>query len=173
MACALTQGYTLGTCKDGVGGIKEAYFMEFGNLLTTTEVSGVVTAMTKTAGTRFFKYQLQRETATFQETIESQPANGTVAYRPELTIIINRLQTSVRNEILLLAKNTLVAVVKDNNNRYWLLGKGAGLDLSQGTAGPGTAATDRSGYSLTFSGVEPELAIEVDEATAATLETAG
>jgi hypothetical protein len=173
MACALTQGYTLGGCKDGVGGIKEAYFIEWGGIASITEASGVVTAITKTASMRFWKYELQRETSTFKEGIEGNPANGTVVYRPELTVILNRLQTSVRNEILLLAKNLLVAVVLDRNGKYWLLGKGGGLDLTTGEAGPGTAATDRSGYTLTFTGSEAELAVEVDSATAATLTTPG
>lgn len=171
MACSLTQGYSLGACKDGVGGIKEVYFIEFTNVSAMTEASGVITALTKETGTRFYKYQLQRETGTFKETIESNPQNNTVAYRPELTVVLNRLQTAVRNEILLLAKNLLMAVVKDRNDKYWLLGRTGGLDLTAGEAGPGTAATDRSGYSLTFTGVEPELGIEVDSTVAAGLET--
>lgn len=173
MACSLTQGYSLGTCKDGVGGISEAYFIEFSNVTTMTEASGVITALTKATGKRFYKYELQKETATFKETIESNAQNQTVAYRPELTVIINRLQTAVRNEILLLAKNLLIAVVKDRNGKYWMLGRTGGLDLTSGEGGPGTAATDRSGYSLVFTGVEPELAIEVASGVASALETVG
>lgn len=161
MPCALTQGYTLLGCKDGIGGIAEAYFIEKGNVASYTKVSGQVTAMTTSSGTKFYKYELQRNTSTFEETIESNPENGTVAYNQSLTIILNRLQTSVRNEILLLAKNQLLVIVKDRNGNYWLMGETGGLDLTTGTAGPGTAATDRSGYSLTFTGQEPELSCAV------------
>ena len=173
MACSLTQGYSLGQCKDGVGGIKEVFFIEFSGVSSMTEASGVITALVNASGKRFYKYELQKETATFKETIESNAQNNTVAYRPELTVILNRLQTSVRNEILLLAKNLLIAVVLDRNGKYWLLGRTGGLDLTAGEGGPGTAATDRSGYSLTFTGVEPELALEVDSTVAAGLETPG
>jgi hypothetical protein len=76
---------------------------------------------------------------------------------------------NVRNEILLLAQNTLMAVVQDANNKYWLLGKLNGIDLTGGNAATGTAATDRSGYTLTFSGSEPALAPEVQASVISTL----
>lgn len=173
MACALTQGYSLLGCKDGIGGISEVYFIEKGNVSSYVKVSGQVTAITKATGKQFYKYELQRNTSTYVENIESNPDNGTVAYNQELTIILNRLQVSVRNEILLLAKNQLIAVVKDRNSNYWMLGETGGLDLTSGTAGPGTAATDRSGYSLTFTAQEPELAAGVSSAVAAALTTPG
>jgi hypothetical protein len=74
---------------------------------------------------------------------------------------------------LLLAQNTLVAVVKDNNGKYWYLGKQRGLDLTGGSAGTGTADGDRSGYTLTFTGAEPALAPEVNSTVAGQLTTAG
>jgi hypothetical protein len=73
----------------------------------------------------------------------------------------------------LLAQNTLVAVAKDNNGKYWYLGKTRGLDLTAGSAGTGTADGDRSGYTLTFTGAEPQLAPEVNSTVAGQLTTAG
>ena len=49
MPCALTQGYVL-DCKDSLGGITEVYFMAAQDVSTTTEASGVITAITKKAG---------------------------------------------------------------------------------------------------------------------------
>jgi hypothetical protein len=72
------------------------------------------------------------------------------------------MQANTRNEILLLAKNNLMAVVEDANGKYWLLGKSNGLDLTGGNSGSGTAQGDRNGYTLTFSGGEKELAPEVN-----------
>jgi hypothetical protein len=171
--CSLTSNYTLGACKDGIGGLAEVYFIEKSNISSYTKASGVITALTKATGKKFYKYELQRNTSTFTETIEGNPDNGTVAYNQELVIILNRLAVAVRNEVLLLAKNLLVAVAKDRNGNFWMLGETGGIDLTAGTAGPGTGATDRSGYSLTFSGVEPELAASVSSGVAAALTTAG
>ena len=172
MACALTQGYTL-DCRDSLGGITEVYFMAFQDVASTTEASGVITALTKDTGKRFYKYELTKGTSVLTENINSNVQNGTLYYTPELTIILNKLQANTRNEILLLAKNLLVAVAKDNNGKYWYLGKTRGIDLTAGSGTSGTADADRSGYTLTFTGSEPELAPEVNSATAATLTTAG
>lgn len=172
MACALTQGYAL-DCKDSAGGIVEIYFIEKANLSTVTEASGVVTAITKATGKRFWKWELPKNTGSLNETITGSIENGTVFYASELILVVNKLNVNVRNEIKLLAQNTLVAVVKDNNSKYWMVGKDRGLDLTTGTSGTGTAFGDRSGYSLTFSGSEPSPMLQVNDAVAAALETAG
>lgn len=172
MSCALTQGYVL-DCKDSLGGITEVYFMAFQDVASTTEASGVITALTKDSGKRFYKYELVKGTASLTETINSNVQNGTLYYTPELTIILNKLQANTRNEILLLAKNLLVSVAKDSNGKFWYLGKTRGLDLTAGSGTTGTAEGDRSGYTLTFAGAEPALAPEVDSTVAASLETAG
>ena len=172
MACALTQGYTL-DCRDSLGGITEVYFIASSDITSSTEASGVITALTKDTGKRFYKYELTKGTSVLTENVNSNVQNGTLYYTPELTIILNKLQANTRNEILLLAKNLLVAVAKDNNGKYWYLGKTRGIDLTAGSATSGTADADRSGYTLTFAGSEPELAPEVNSAVAAALTTAG
>ena len=83
------------------------------------------------------------------------------------------MQTNTRNELLLLAQNSLVAVVKDSNGIYWYLGKTRGIDLTANAASTGTAQGDRSGFTLTFTGSEPELAPSVASNVASALETAG
>jgi hypothetical protein len=160
MACALTQGYVL-DCKDSLGGITEVLFIASKDVTATTEVSGVITAVTKASGKRFYKYELVKETSSFVENVNASVENGSIFYQQELTVILNKLQANTRNEILLLAQNLLVAVVKDNNGKYWYLGKTRGLDITGGSAGSGTAMGDRSGYTLTFTAKEPELTPEV------------
>jgi len=172
MPCALTQGYVI-DCKDSLGGISEVYFMPFNDLATITATAGVVTALTKDTGKRFYKYQLVKSTAGFTETGNGSIENGTLFYEQALTIVLNKLQTNTRNEILLLAKNLLVAVAKDNNGVYWMLGQTRGLDVTSNVAASGTAEGDRNGYTLTFTGKEKELAIEVNSTVALALETPG
>lgn len=172
MACALTQGYAL-DCKDSSGGIVEIYFIEKANVTSVAEASGVVTGLTKATGKRFWKYELPKQTGSLNETITGSIENGTIFYASELILIVNKLNVNTRNEIKLLAQNTLMAVVKDNNAKYWLVGKDRGIDLTTGTSGTGTAFGDRSGYSLTFSGSEPAPMLEVNSTIASALETAG
>jgi len=172
MSCALTQGYTL-DCKNSTGGIVEIYFIEKANVTSVTEASGVVTALTKATGKRFWKYELPKDAGSLTETITGSVENGTVFYSSELILVVNKLNVAVRNELKLLAQNTLIAVVKTNSGLYWMVGKDRGIDLTTGTSGTGTAFGDRSGYSLTFSGSEPAPMLNVNDAVAGALETAG
>ena len=168
MSCALSQSYTF-DCKDNIGGLKAVWFIGWNDVSSLTESSGTITAITKASGKVFYKYQLVRNTSSFTENIAGSVENGTVVYNQELAIIINKMQVSMRNEILLLAKNNMMAVIEDQNGRYWLAGRYNGLDLLSGSASTGTAQADRNGYTLTFSGGEKEMAPAVQASVIATL----
>lgn len=161
MPCALTQSLTL-DCRDSIGGLKSVMFIEFANVTAITAAAGVVTAITKAAGKKFYKYELVKETSQFTETFTSSVQNGTFYYAQELSIVLNKLQTNVRNEILLLAQNSLLSIAEDKNGKYWLLGRLNGLDVTGGNAASGTASGDRSGYTITLTAQEKEMAIEVN-----------
>ena len=161
MPCALTQGYTL-DCKDSLGGIKAMWVINHANVTAVTEASGIVSAITKAASKVFYKYELVKNTGSLTETITTSVENGTVFYAQELSIVLNKLQANTRKEILLLAQSTLMVVVQDANDKYWLLGRFTGLDVTGGTSATGTAQGDRNGYTLTFTGGEKQLAPEVN-----------
>ena len=163
MACALTQGYTL-DCKDSIGGLTTVYFAPWEDLATVTQASGVVTAITMDATKVFYKYELVKESSNFAEAVNTNVQNGTVFYTQTLEVILNKLQVNTRNEILLLAKNRLAVIAVDNQGDKWFLGVSYGLDLTGGGSATGTAFGDRSGYTLTFTGNEKELAPKVTAA---------
>lgn len=171
-SCALTQDYSFG-CNVGTGGTKEIWLIELGNIVSFTESSGTLMVITKATGTIFRHYQLVQETADFQEDIVGNRANGTIYYDQKGTIVLNQQLVSVRNEILLLAMNLLAIVVHDNNNVYRLLGRQFGLRLETGSAATGKGWGDRNGYTLNFTGKEPQLGPFVDPSVIATLQTPG
>ena len=157
MACALTQSYTL-DCKDSIGGLKAVYFAAVEDIASWTGSAGNYTAVTMDAGKTFFKYDLVKESSNFAEAVNTNVQNGTVFYAQTLEIVLNKLQVNTRNEILLLAKNNLVAIATDSNGFSWVLGFANGLDITGGGSATGTAFGDRNGYTLTFTGNEKELA---------------
>jgi hypothetical protein len=172
MSCALQQSFSF-SCDTGAGGLKELFLIELDNINTVTESSGTLTAITKATNKVFRKYQLVQDTASAEEALVGNLQNGTLYYDQKVTVVINKQNVNMRNEILLLAKNRLAIVCVDNNDSYRLYGWDQGVRLNEGNAGSGTAWGDRNGYTLTFSGKQRELALFVNSATLATLETPG
>jgi hypothetical protein len=86
---------------------------------------------------------------------------------------INSRSATVRNIINTLAKNRLTFVCVEMDGSSRLYGVGAGLNLTTGESGSGTAAGDRSGYMMTFNSNEREDFLVVPANIVATLETAG
>jgi len=170
MPCALTQDFNL-DCRDNIGGLKVIYLIELGNITNITESSGTITAITKATGKIFRKYQLELDTSTFEEDLTGNRQNGTLYVTQTGTIILNKQQASVRNELLLIGKNRLVAVAIDNNGVGKLYGRIQGLMLTTAKAATGTAWGDRNGYTLTLVGNEVDLAPFVDSSTQATLQS--
>lgn len=172
VSCALTADYNF-SCDVGAGGVIEAYFIEKNNVTSFTESSGTLTAITKATGKVFRKYQLVVETASFDENLQGNVQNGTLFADQKGVIIINKQSVAVRNELMLLGRNTLIAVFKDQNLSYRLFGRENGLRVESGAATTGTSLADRNGYTINFSGKEPELAPFVLDAVIATLQTPG
>jgi hypothetical protein len=172
MACALTQGYNL-DCIDSQGGMKAAHVIEFANVTTITSSAGVVTGITKATGKQFWKYNLVKQTGSFEESNAVNEETGSNMVTQSVKFPLNKLTATVANELRLLSKNRLMVVAVDSNGKGWLLGRDGGIILKTSKAGSGVKFSDRNGYELEFEGMEKELAYEVDSATLATLQTVG
>jgi len=178
MACALSAGYAI-DCKESVGGIDIIYVIENSALYDAsgvsrvTSASGTVTALTKSTGKRFYKIEVPRATASAKNTITASNENGTLFYTHEVMFPINSRSATVRNIINTLAKNRLTFVCVEMDGTSRMYGVGAGLNLTTGDAGSGTALGDRSGYMMTFSSAEREDFLVVPSNIVAALETPG
>lgn len=168
MSCALTQGYTLG-CRDSVGGIKTVRFIEFENVTGVAVVSGNATGITTSGSTKFWRYELPKQTSQFTETVTPSTENGTIFYQQDLQVVLNKMTAALRNELLLLGRNRLMAIVEDRNGNFWLLGRNNGLELSAGTSQTGTAMGDRNGYDVTFTALEESPIVTVSSGIIAAL----
>ncbi len=170
MSCALTTGFTL-DCRNSNGGIEAVYFTELENKATLVATGTVIDTFTLGSGKQFFKYELRKKTSIFEQNFQVNNENGTVFYEQTLSVKLDKLETTKRNEILLLAQNNLMVIIKDNNGKYWLMGQTRGTLLNGGKGTTGTAYGDMSGFELTFMGEEPELAKEVTASLLDTLTT--
>lgn len=163
--CDITSGFTLG-CRDNSGGIKNLYILS-GSIDTVTGAdAGLITGLTGSG--EFYQFELFRQTSDFSEAISSTPENGTVFYDQTLNATFFKLQSATRNQVRVLAKNPDLKIIVETNNgsvdgigKFFLMGQTNGAQLLSGTAQTGTAFGDLNGYSLTFSGQEPEPASEI------------
>jgi len=172
MSCILTQGLTL-DCGDGFGGVKECYVAEFDNITAMTLTAGVITAITKAVGKKFFKYKLVAHTGEADSELTASREMGSNTVKQSVKFPINKMTTAVRNELMLLAANRLLWVIVDNNGKGWLYGKDFGLTTDKIASKTGKDLKDRNGYELAFGGDEKYLEYEIDAATLLTLETPG
>lgn len=169
MACALTQSVGL-DCRSSVGGIKKVYVTEIANATTITAASGVVTAITMATGKRFWDYSVDLDIPNeWTENGTGSRENGTLFYEQSVTLILNGMSASKRNELHLLAKNRLLVIIQDRNDVYWLAGESNGLMVTTNNAGSGAMMDARNGYTLTLAGKEAEPANTVDSTIIAAL----
>ena len=177
-SCEITGGYAI-ECRDSVGGVETIWLIENANLYDVdgtclvTYTDGVVTALDKVTGKRFWKFEVPRATASATNSITSSQENGTFFYTHQVSFPINQRNATIRNIVTTLAKNRCTFVTKEGDGLYRMYGIQFGLTLDNTAGGSGTALADRNGYVLTFSSQEREDFLIVPALIAADLEVPG
>ncbi len=168
MSCILTTGHVL-DCKDQSGGVKAIYLIEFTAKDTLTKSSGEVSAHTLAGGRTYYKYELEKETATsIWRTIPSTE-NGTTYYEADITIRLHKVTTAQRNEMKLLAQGRLLCILRDTDDNYWLYGADYGIQLQPSETQFGQAFADFKGSILNFLHKETDLPLKVQSGVVTSL----
>jgi hypothetical protein len=164
MACDITTGFQLG-CRDNTGGLKSIYILS-GSITSISGSQGLITSISGSGV--WYEFQLFRQTSNYSEELVATPENGTIVYNQTCNAVFFKMQTSVRNQVRVLAQNPNLAIIIETQNgsetgaaRWFLMGQVNGSQLLSGTAQTGTAFSDLNGYNLVFSGNEPNPASEV------------
>ena len=165
MACtALTKGRGL-DCNRISGGIKYVYFGVYDQFDAPIETTGIVQSAGEITDIEMganvlYRYTMPLGVASLTDTIVGSRENGTIYYTPALNVILNRLTKEDQNQIKLIGSSKIVAFAQLNatltNGHDVIVGLGVsnGLELNAGTMDSGAAWGDRSGYTLTFDGIE-------------------
>jgi hypothetical protein len=171
MACNLSQGFELG-CKQDSGGLKEVFLVELSEVIaaditydaTTDEIEALPTMTV-------YRYVLDKNLSSYTDTLTYEEG-GSVHFVQALSLVIKNLTPAKRKEIMeKVGRNRVVAFVRRNESvntgskQLIALGLQNGLDITSGESGSGTTLGDMSGYTLTFSGDEPESAPFLDAYT--------
>jgi hypothetical protein len=163
MACDLTSGRVKG-CKDSIGGTSVLYLF---NYLADafTVLAGEATAM-NVALTAAYSYELVGDGSSFSENPVSDRQTGTVTNTQTITAALHKIDAATSAELNLVAKAYPIAVIKDRNGIYHLVGQTDGIDFSIESA-TGSAKSDFNGFTLTGVSVEQNLSPKLDATASA------
>ena len=154
MACLLTKGRKL-PCKSAFGGIKAAYFMDFGDLGDATYTDGEITAISGTP--TVYKFDV-KGSSSLETTITSSRDTGTTFYTQTLNLTLTYLDNATQQEIQLIAQARPQIAVEDYYGNMFIVGLENGAECTGGSVVTGTAAGDLSGFTLTMEAMEERAA---------------
>lgn len=167
MSCFISDGYTLDCRNASIGGIKELWILgDAAHVISgyTTSVTDEITGFSG-QGT-WYNFELVKQSSSFTEEVQVNDVAQSVTFAPSIVVSLPKLDQSLRNLFFDLVKqNELQVIVKDNNERYWMVGLANGLLVSAGSMATGQAYNDLNGITLTMTGGEPEASREIDVTT--------
>ena len=153
MACDLISG-RVEPCKDSVGGLKNLYFVNYGDLgLITYDATNTDVIDAVAGNPDAFKYEI-KGASSFTQNIQSSRDTGTTVFEQVVEVTLKKLSVSDHMELKMLAFGRPNVIIEDNNGNYFLAGLEHGCDVTGGTIVTGSAMSDLSGYTLTLTGME-------------------
>jgi hypothetical protein len=158
MACILDKGRTGFSCNTNAGGLKAMYVLEEFNPSLKADSTIVNGAMTSSSTSNsVFKFDLEADENTFTEENEVNRAAGTSVFTSSGTLQFAKQGSDSQSAFQKLSKMRAQIILEDHNGSFRLVGLENGVDFTVGTTSGG-ALGDLSGYNVTFSGKELELA---------------
>ena len=163
MACNISKGRII-PCSDAIGGIKGLYFIEYGTIVPTFDVTktnvvdslGAVTA---------YKFDIKNEASGLEETMNSPAGNGVTYVDQVISAVLARGEWSTNAELRLLAYGRPHVVVHLKTGEAVLVGCYNGASLETGVKSTGQAAGDLNGYTVTINAQERAYAFYLEGAT--------
>lgn len=153
MACDISLG-RLKPCKDSVGGIKNIYFVNYGDFdAITYDVTDTDVIATLATASSAYKYDVHWASS-FTQNIQSSTENGTTAFEQVLECTLHKLTIDDHKEIKILAQGHPHIIIEDQNDNFFVAGLLNGMEVTGGTIVTGQNMGDLSGYTLTFTGME-------------------
>ena len=154
MSCENLSLGRLKPCKGSVGGIKNIYFINYGDVdgiaYNATDDDVIDTLGTSVSA---YKYDVHFSSSLTQN-VQASAENGTVAFEQVLEVSLPKLTKEDHKEIKLIAFGHPHVVVEDQNDNFFVAGLINGMEVTGGTIVTGTAMGDMSGYTLTLTGME-------------------
>ena len=163
MACSQTLNGIAADCQTNVGGVREVYIANYGDVsaVTLDETSNMIKTITMADSAKFKKYAFKKNTSSMTSTLNVDPANGVNFVQTDLSLVFAKQETVKRMEIAKLSLGELRVIVLDANGKYWFLGQEEFVSATAGTAETGTNRTDGNRYQITLTDYSSSYPYEV------------
>jgi len=148
MACDLTTGFTLG-CLEGIGGVREIFIANYDDFTTGITFDAVTGEVDGLPVATIYRYVPFRNSGSYVETVNKNLETGTLYFSQEVAWTFGKLQQTMRNEFLNVAKAKMLVFVRTNDNQILMVGNGEGSQLTAGTVQSGAQKADLMGYQVT------------------------
>jgi len=170
MACDITRGRLI-DCKDTIGGLKAIFIAKqynnnveaVANIATTEMTDAGFDSWSEASGgkTIVFKYDLIPNLSSMTVNVNSDNANGTTFFEQTLSVVLQKIDHDMTNELRLIAYSRAQIFVQDQNDNVFLLGMNNGCHVSGGTVITGTAMGDQNGYTIEWAAQEKNALIQL------------
>ena len=166
MACL--SNYTLqgilADCNPNLAGIQEAYLGYYGsfNVSADTDTQKIASITTAQTGAKFYHYTFAKQTGSLNSTLTKDDTNGTRYWTNTVTLQFSKMEAEKHLEVEAMAAEQLVAIIKDNNLKYWFVGLDGYLSADDAQANSGQSYDDLNGYNLTMNAMSAYLPFEID-----------
>ena len=163
MACSQVLNGIAADCQTNVGGVREVYIANYGDV-TAIEVddsSNMIKTITMADTAKFKKYAFKKNTSSMTSTLNVDPANGVNFVQTDLSLVFAKQETVKRMEIAKLSLGELRVIVLDANGKYWFLGQEEFVSATAGTAETGTNRQDGNRYTITLTDYSSSYPYEV------------
>lgn len=163
MACSQVLNGIAADCQTNVGGVREVYIANYGDV-TAIEVddsSNMIKTITMADTAKFKKYAFKKNTSSMTSTLNVDPANGVNFVQTDLSLVFAKQETVKRMEIAKLSLGELRVIVLDANGKYWFLGQEEFVSATAGTAETGVNRTDGNKYTITLTDYSSSYPYEV------------
>lgn len=137
MACDISKGLAEIACKNTVGGLKNIYFIPYGEYdiaTTSNDTDGhVIDNLGTTASvTESFRFPLKNTGNTYAEEIESSRDAGTTVFNQTLNFVVTKINAEMQYQMKVLAWGRPLVVVESNAGDFFMLGLENGMEISGG-----------------------------------------
>lgn len=151
-------------CDGSVGGIKRILIANKIDVdsVTVDNSTGKITAITLVTDKKFQQWLFRRNTGSYTSTATADIAIGNSAVTTEVSLQFSRAEAEKRLAIQAAINAGAVIIIEDMYGQYIYLGYDNAVYISNAVMQSGTASSDLSGFTLTFTDESVELPYFID-----------